>query len=113
LRLAEGLQRGRAMRRFLLLLVFLVGCHESELEPKAPEAWALPGEPGALEGSYAMAPVPAVVDPAPVRERPRSISLGFIGDNKLTATPYHGPRWPWVQEPFRYRGWSHFYRRRY
>jgi hypothetical protein len=45
--------------------------------------------------------VPAVyaVNPAPVVYRPRSISLGFIGDEPLTPT-YSGPRWPWVQEGF-------------
>jgi hypothetical protein len=51
-----------------------------------------------------MAPVPAVVDPAPVpRERPQSVSLGYIGDAPLTETPPSPPHWPYVQEPFHYR----------
>jgi hypothetical protein len=50
-----------------------------------------------------MVPVPAVLDPAPVvRERPRSVSLGFVGDEPLTETPPSPPRWPYVQEPFHY-----------
>jgi hypothetical protein len=92
----------RGMRRWLLLApLAVVGCHESELEPKAPE-WGEPGR-GAVEATYAMAPVPAVIDPAPVRERPRSISLGYIGDAPLTETPPSPPRWPYVEEPFRYQ----------
>jgi hypothetical protein len=102
--------------RALLLLLLISGCHESELEPKSPETWAMPGE-GAAEATYAMAPVPAVYDPAAIRERPKSISLGYIGDGPLTPTPYHGPRWPWVQEPFRYDRYHHahvyFRRHRY
>ena len=97
-------QNGR-MRRWLLVLapLALAACHESELEPQTPEgAWSEPGR-GAAEATYTMAPVPAVIDPAPVRERPKSISLGYVGDEPLTETPPSEPHWPYVQEPFHYR----------
>jgi hypothetical protein len=82
----------------------LGGCHESDLEPQSPlrgdwsmSHWATPAAAMPIE-----VPSLAVVDPAPISYRPRSISLGFIGDAPLTQTPYYGPRWPWVQEPFYY-----------
>ena len=85
----------------LVLALLNAGCHESELEPKSPDAlWE---SPMTAEQTYMLAPVPAVVDPAPVRERPKSISLGFIGDQPLTEVPSSGPRWPYVAEPFHYR----------
>ncbi len=84
------------------IALLLVGCHESELEPQTPAAaMRAPGE-GAAEATYALAPVPAVFDPAPVRERPASISLGYVGDAPLTETPPSGRHWPYVQEPFHY-----------
>ena len=93
------------MRRLTLVAtaLFLIGCHESELEPQTPaSALRAPGEGGAAEATYALAPVPAVYDPAPVRERPQSISLGFVGDAPLAETPPAPPHWPYVQEPFHY-----------
>jgi hypothetical protein len=92
------------MPRWLFIApLALAGCHESELEPKAPEAaWSEPGR-GAAEATYAMAPVPAVIDPAPVPERPKSISLGFVGDEPLAETPPAPLHWPYVQEPFHYQ----------
>jgi hypothetical protein len=91
------------MHRWLVALpLALGGCHESELEPKAPEGiWTEPGQ-GAAEATYTMAPVPAVIDPAPAPERPKSISLGYIGDAPLTETPPSPLHWPYVQEPFYY-----------
>jgi hypothetical protein len=96
------------MRRVILgLLLVLTACHESELEPQTPDQmWDEHPDQvqgGPLEASYAMAPIPAVMDPAPIRERPRSISLGYVGDAPLTETPPGPPRWPWVEEPFRYQ----------
>lgn len=114
--MVDELQRGKPMRprpspsacHILVLLVAaaLAGCHESELEPKSPEqVWDLETPGASAEAAYTMAPVPAVFDPAPVpRDRPRSVSLGFIGDGPLTPSPHVGPHWPWVQEPFRYQG---------
>jgi len=99
------------MRRVLFALpLVLDGCTESQLEQRVPEqVWQdrptgpTPQE-GPLEATYRMSPVPAVVDPAPVpRERPRSISLGYVGDAPLTETPVYPPHWPYVQEPFHYR----------
>jgi len=99
---------GLALTPLLLLLLLLAmagglaGCHESELEPKTPDAvWDMERPGGSTEATYALAPVPAVFNPAPLpRERPASISLGYIGDGPLT--PAHGivRRWPWVQERF-------------
>jgi len=97
-------QKG-GMRSWLLVVpLALAGCHESELEPKAPAGvWTEPGR-GAAEATYTMAPVPAVIDPAPVaREPPKSISLGYVGDEPLTETPPSPPHWPYVQEPFYYQ----------
>src|SRR6476469_3715323 len=96
------------MRRALLgLLLALTACHESELEPQTPDqVWDEPHSAtyGPLEATYAMAPVPAVVDPAPVpREPPRSISLGYVGDAPLAESAPSPPHWPYVQEPFHYR----------
>jgi hypothetical protein len=86
----------------------LAGCHESELEPQTPDqVWAVERPGAGLEAAYTMSPTPAVFNPAPLpRDRPRSVSLGYIGDSPLTASPPRGPRWPWVQEPFRYRGYG-------
>lgn len=84
------------------------GCHESELEPQTPDqVWAVDRPGTGVEAAYTMAPTPAVFDPAPVpRERPRSVSLGYIGDTPLAPSAPRGPRWPWVQEPFHYRGYG-------
>ena len=100
-------RRLEASARRLLLLVGVglcaaasAGCHESELEPKAPEqVWDVPS----AEATYAMAPVPAIVDPAPVRAPARSVSLGYVGDEPLAELPTSGPRFPYVHEPFRYQ----------
>jgi hypothetical protein len=113
------------MRRALLAsLLLLPACHESELEPATPDRmWEDPSafhssswEPmttGPLEATYALAPVPAVVNPAPLPpEPPRSISLGFIGDEPLTATPPHPARWPYVPEGFYPPGYPGLYGRR-
>jgi hypothetical protein len=95
------------------LLGAAVSCHESELEPKAPEN----GEWVASPVEVAPAPEPAeihtiippqkwVENPAPGRRTQRqSISLGFIGDEPLSETESTGPRWPWVQEPFKMGTW--------
>jgi hypothetical protein len=105
------LQRTGTMRSTVALVLAalsvlaLAGCHESELEPRTPDAiWVEPNE-GSLEAAYAMAPVPAVTNPAPQPEsqRRRSISLGYIGDAPLTQAPPSPPHWPYVAEPFRYR----------
>jgi hypothetical protein len=90
----------------LLATALLGGCHESELEPKTPDQmWEVERPGAATEAAYTMAPVPAVFDPAPVpRERPQSVSLGYIGDAPLTPAPHVAARWPWVPEPFHYRG---------
>ncbi len=85
--------------------VGLAGCHASELEPQTPdEVWQV--DRGAPEAAYTMAPVPAVYNPAPIAERPRSISLGFIGDAPLSPAAPHGAHWPYVQEDFHYRGYA-------
>lgn len=96
---------GIELLALLALAVGGAGCHESELEPKTPEGvWDMETPGVAAEASYTMAPVPAVMNPAPLpRERPRSISLGYIGDAPLAGSPPVGPHWPYVQEPFHYR----------
>jgi hypothetical protein len=78
------------------------GCHESDLEPQSPlrgdwtmSQWAAPVSSIPME-----APAVYAANPAPILYRPRSISLGYIGDEPLTPTPYAGARWPWVQEGF-------------
>jgi hypothetical protein len=79
-----------------LSLLVVAGCHESELEPQTPEGlWC----DRSAETTYMMAPVPAVVDPAPVWPQPRSISLGYIGDERLTPTPPSPPHWPYAPAP--------------
>ena len=84
---------------------FVAGCHESEIEPRAPIAD--PWEEGRAEWDrpvFAMSqddiPAAVVDDPAPVLVRPRTISLGFVGDEPLAPSPTMPPRWPWVQERF-------------
>ncbi len=89
----------------------LAGCHTSELEPQTPDqVWEVDRPGSGVESLYAMAPVPAVFDPAPVpRERPRSVSLGYIGDWPLAGSEPTGPHWPYVQEPFHFQGRSSIY----
>jgi hypothetical protein len=92
-----------ACRLALLLSAGAIGaCHESELEPKTPDGvWEMERPGGSVEATYTLAPVPAVFNPAPLpRERPRSVSLGYIGDAPLTQTQGVTRRWPWVQERF-------------
>ncbi len=83
----------------------LSGCHESELEPRTPDqVWDLERPGASAEAAYTMAPVPAVINPAPTpRERPQSRSLGYVGDEPLAPLPSAGPHWPYVPEPFHYR----------
>jgi hypothetical protein len=86
----------------VVVALALLGCHESDLEPQSP----LRGDWSMAEWQAPVATIPMEApavyadNPAPVVYRPRSISLGFIGDEPLTPTPYSGPRWPWVQEGF-------------
>jgi hypothetical protein len=85
------------------LTCLALGCHESELEPESPVRgdWSM-AEWQAPVAYMSQSDVPSsvIVNPAPVVYRPRSISLGFIGDAPLTPSAEQGPRWPWVQEPF-------------
>lgn len=84
----------------------VAGCHESEIEPRAPIAdpWEDDGSAEWERPVFAMSqadiPPAVIADPAPVLVRPRSISLGFVGDEPLTPSPVMPPRWPWVQERF-------------
>src|SRR3954463_11952301 len=75
----------------------LAGCAASEIEPRSAataqgDAWdpfqpdlarlAPPAmrEDGMRDGAAPVTPVIMEAYPAPTRERPRSISLGFVGD---------------------------------
>jgi len=111
-----------------LALVALTGCGASEIEPRSPasamgDAWnpfrpdleALappemrgPGDPPLLD-ARAIARFEA--DPAPIHERPRSISLGYCGDAPLTPSEPTAPRWPWIAEPLHNDRWVYGRRR--
>ncbi len=83
-------------------LSLMAGCHESDLEPQSPLRgdWTMSGWQAPVASVPMEAPLVYAENPAPVLYRARSVSLGYIGDAPLTATPYGGPRWPWVQEGF-------------
>jgi len=84
----------------------LAGCHESDLEPASPLRgdWSMRAADIPAQAMSPEVPALYVPDPAPITARPRSVSLGFIGDEPLAPSPVMGPRWPWVQEPFHMRG---------
>jgi hypothetical protein len=89
----------------VVMAAVCMGCHSSDLEPESPirHDWAKTQwqEPVMAMPQWDVPPVDAS-NPAPTQgARPRSISLGFIGDEPLTPPPATVvPRWPYVQEPF-------------
>jgi hypothetical protein len=96
------------------IAVCATGCHESDLEPESPLRgdWSITQwQQSAATMSQADIPHYAVVNPAPLPlERPRSVSLGFIGDAPLTPSPVYAPRWPYAPEPF-YQSYAYGYGR--
>jgi hypothetical protein len=84
------------------------GCHESDLEPQSPLKgdWTMAKWDAPAAAMPVMVPSLYAGDPAPIMVRPRSISLGYIGDGPLTPSPYMGPRWPYVGEGF-YGGYGY------
>jgi hypothetical protein len=113
------------LARFALIVAVasqLAGCGESEIEPRSAasvqgDEWdpfvpEPPPRAGAAPRAQPLAPRAelAVVEPSPPPpQRPRSISLGYIGDEPLTPSPPTPPRWPWVAEPFHNDHWTSGY----